>query len=177
MTRSKSQNQITATETATQPSPTSYPSELAVANGPRPYNGVAIRELTVNTPANQWPTSLDASVPEQCAAIFNAGNPPDVSVGLGEVITFVAVHWLIYLEEFEDEETGELRPGPVLTLYDRDGRTFRTTSQFAPRRLKAALELYSKNEWIKGITFVIRDRPSKRPGRHYHDIRIVVDSQ
>lgn len=157
--------------------PESLPELRETANGLQPYYGVPIRELTIDTPATGWPTSLNGHVPEQRAAIFNAGNPADVSVGLGETVTFTAVHWLIYLEEFEDVESGEIKPGPVLTLFDRDGKTFRTTSQFAPRRLKAALEWYTPEEWIKGITFVIRDRVSKRPGRHYHDIRIIVNAE
>lgn len=140
-----------------------------------PYYGCRIKELTIDTPATEWPTSLDRREPSQRAAVFNAGNPPDVSCELGKTVYFTAVHWLIYLSEFEDEETGEIKPGPVLTLFDREGKMFRSTSQFAPRRLKAALELYTPAEWVKGIRFMIQDRPSKRPGRHYHDIRIVLD--
>lgn len=138
------------------------------------YNGVRIRDLTIDTPASEWPTSLDRSVPEQRAAIFNAGNPPDFRVEVGQTVNFTAHHWLMYLDEFEDEETGELRPGPVLVLFDKDGKMMKSTSQFAPRRLKAALELYGPADWQRGITFIVQDRPSKRPGRHYHDIRIVI---
>jgi len=140
-----------------------------------PYFGCRIRELTLETSASEWPTSLDRTEPHQCAAIFNAGNPPDYRVEVGQSVKFVAHHWLMYLDEFRDEESGELKPGPVLVLYDRDGKTLKSTSQFAPRRLKAALELYTPADWQRGITFCIWDRPSRMPGRHYHDIRIVVD--
>lgn len=151
------------------------PSPAQPARGLAQYNGVRIAELTLDTPASQWPTSLDIAVPEQRAAVFAAGNPADVTCPTRGEIVFKAVHWLIYLSEFENEETGEVRPGPVLCLFGPDGKFFKSTSQFAPRRLKAALELYTAEEWIHGITFHITDRDSKRPGRHYHDIRIVVD--
>lgn len=171
--------QKNANETPAPAPETARPANLPVLregiNGLQPYYGVPIRDLRIDTPATEWPTSLDRRVPEQRAAIFAAGNPADVSCPLGGTITFTAVHWLIYLQEFLNEETGEVAPGPVLTLYDREGRTFRSTSQFAPRRLKAALELYSPDEWINGITFVVRDRPSKRPGRHYHDVRVAIE--
>lgn len=139
----------------------------------QPYNGVRIRDLTIETPAYDWPTSLDRNEPSQRAAIFAAGNPPDFRAEVGEKKLFVAHHWLIYMDEFMDEESGELKPGPVLVLYNADGQTLKSTSQFGPRRLKAALELYGREDWQRGITFQVWDRPSKRPGRHYHDIRIV----
>lgn len=138
------------------------------------YYGVPLRELTEDTPAHLLPTSLDVREPAQRAAVFAAGNPADVSVGVGETVHFIAHHWLIYVDMFTDQESGELRPGPVLVLYDEHGKTLKTTSQYGPRRLKAALELYGPDDWAAGIEFIIHDRPSKRPGRHYHDVRIAA---
>lgn len=148
--------------------------QLPQARSVAEYNGCRIRELTVDTPADQWPTSLDRREPSQRAAIFNAGNPADVTVGLGQSITFTAVHWLMYVDERQDEESGEVKQLGVLVLFDREGKTFKTFSQYAPRRLKAALELYAPTDWIRGVTFVVTDRASKMPGRHYHDIRISI---
>lgn len=141
------------------------------------YYGCRIRELAVDTPASDWPTSLDRRIPEQRAAIFAALNPPDYRVEVGQTLTITAHHWLIYLDEFEDSDSGEMRPGPVLVLYDHEGKMLKTTSQFAPRRLKAALELYGPEDWQRGITFIIRDRPSRKPGRHYHDLRIAIPDE
>lgn len=146
-------------------------------DSPVPYHGCRIRDLTPDTPASMWPTSLDKTEPSQRAAIFNAGNPADVTCPLGGKVTFTACHWLMYIDERMDEESGEVKALAVLVLFDCDGKTFKTFSQFAPRRLKAALELYAPDQWINGVTFVVTDRASKMPGRHYHDIRIVINPQ
>lgn len=138
------------------------------------YYGCRLRELTIDTPASDWPTSLDQREPEQRAAIFAAGNPPDFRVEVGQTVTVTAHHWLIYLDEFEDSDSGEIRAGPVLVLYDREGKMLKTTSQFAPRRLKAALELYGPEDWQRGITFIVSARPTRKPGQHYHDVRVAI---
>jgi hypothetical protein len=148
-----------------------------VVERPQNYHGCRIRDLTVDTRATDWPTSLDRAEPSQRAAVFNAGNPADVRIELGGSVCFRAHHWLMYAEERHDEESGELRTFATLVLFNAEGKTFKTTSQFAPRRLKAALELYSPEDWQRGVTFVVTDRASRMPGRHYHDIRIAVDQE
>lgn len=164
-------------QTAEQPTPRQEVVESLreIVDRPVGYNGCRIRDLTPDTPAHDWPTSLNRSVPEQRAAIFNAGNPADVRIEIGGCVKFTAHHWLMYAETREDEETGELRTFATLVLFNAEGKTFKTTSQFAPRRLKAALELYAPSDWQRGVTFVVTDRASRMPGRHYHDIRIALD--
>lgn len=132
-----------------------------------------LRQLTIDTPASEWPTSLDRRDPAHRALIFAAGNPPDVVVPTGGSVTIRAVHWLASCSELIDEESGEARTVYALTLFNVDGKMLRTTSAYALRRLRAALELYTPSEWAEGIDFVIRDRASRMPGRHYHDVRIL----
>lgn len=131
------------------------------------------RDLMVDadTPLHQCPTSLDVADPQQRALLFACGNPGDIEFDANGVACVRAVHWLIMPDEGEDPETGEVRQFARLVLIQADGRFFRTTSAFAPRRLRAALELYSPAEWAEGVTFIVSRRQSKR-GRTYHDFRV-----
>lgn len=132
--------------------------------------------LTPGMALTECPTSLNINDPVQRAMLFNAGNPADYQIQNGQPVRIKAVHWLAYPEERIDEKSGEVVQYGVLVLFDAAGKTFKTTSEYAPRRLRAALELYGAEEWRRGVTFEVTPRPSKRhPGGTYHDIRICVD--
>lgn len=143
---------------------------------PPPHNGVALRRLNIDTPVSEWPTSLDRRNRAHRALIFGALNPADVKLETGATVDFRAKDWLYYVDERLDPETGELRQMATLVLFDSAGRMFKTSSAFAPRRLQAAISLYSAEEWSAGITFRVTSRKSATPGRYYHDIRIVEDT-
>lgn len=134
--------------------------------------------ITPDMPITEVPTSLDIRDPRQRAMLFNVGNPADYQLNGQGQLTIKATHWVVYPESRTDEKSGEVRDYAVIVLIDHQGKTFKTTSEYAPRRLRAALELYSRAEWDAGVTFVVQPRPSKRhPGGTYHDIRIVIDEQ
>lgn len=138
---------------------------------PAPYCDTRSMTVTADTPLHMCPTSLDLTDARQRALAFACGNPGDLEFDSHGVARVRAVHWLIMPDEAEDPETGEIRQFGRLVLIQADGRFFRTTSAFAPRRLRAALELYSPAEWQLGIDFIITRRLSRR-GRTYHDFRI-----
>ena len=134
--------------------------------------------ITPDMPITEVPTSLDIRDPRQRAMLFNCGNPADYQLNGQGTLKIKATHWVVYPESRTDEKTGEVKDYAVIVLIDHDGKTFKSTSEYAPRRLRAALELYSRAEWDAGVTFVITPRPSKRhPGGTYHDIRIAIDEQ
>lgn len=138
-------------------------------------NGSSLtRHLTMDTPITECPTNLDPKNPAHRALLFAAGNPADHRIGSDNRCIITATHWLAYPDEREDPETGEVRQFATICLFDRNGKFFKTTSAYAPRRLKAAIELFTPADWSKGITFVVTVRlgQQKRP---YHDIRIIVD--
>ena len=108
--------------------------------------------------------------------MFAAGNPADYKFSEQGVCTITAHHWLIYPDERMDEETGEVRQFAVCVLFDAQGKFFKTTSLFAPRRMKAAIELFSPKDWQDGVTFIVRQRRGLT-GRTYHDIRVLVDQE
>lgn len=134
--------------------------------------------IAPDMPMTEVPTSLDIRDPHQRAMLFNAGNPADYQFNGQSQLVIKATHWVVYPESRTDEKSGEVRDYAVIVLIDHAGKTFKSTSEYAPRRLRAALELYSRAEWDAGVTFLITPRPSKRhPGGTYHDIRIVMDEQ
>lgn len=140
-------------------------------------NGSSLtRHMTLDTPITECPTNLDSRNPAHRALLFAAGNPADHRIGSDNRCIITATHWLAYPDEREDPETGEVRQFATIVLFDREGKFFKTTSAYAPRRLKAAIELFTPADWAKGITFIVTVRlgQAKRP---YHDIRIIVDEK
>ena len=106
--------------------------------------------------------------------MFAAGNPADHRIDSTNTCMVTAHHWLAYPDEREDPETGEVRQFATIVLFDKHGKFFKTTSAYAPRRLKAAIELFTPEDWARGVTFLITVRLSSQK-RPYHDIRVVVD--
>ena len=138
-------------------------------------NGSSLtRSLTIDTPITECPTNLDIHNPRERALLFAAGNPADYRIGAENSCIITAHHWLAYPDEREDPETGEVRQFATIVLFDKVGKFFKTTSAYAPRRLKAAIELFSAADWKNGITFVVTVRLSQQK-RPYHDIRVLVD--
>lgn len=156
-----------------QQGPLSYPPPVERTG----LNGSSMtRYMTIDTPITECPTNLDPKNPKHRALLFDAGNPADHKIDSDNRCVITATHWLIYPEEREDEETGEVRQFAVVVLFDKDGRFFKTTSQYGPRKMKAAIELFKSSDWERGVTFIITVRIGQRK-RPYHDIRVVVDEQ
>lgn len=142
----------------------------AVTNGPT-------RRLSSLVPApdarpEEWTTNLDVTTPRGKAMLIAACNPADVVIGEDDRLRFVATHYVVYPDEVLNRETGELEPCGVLALIDKDGRTFKTKSEYAPKSLHRVLKLYNEAEWARGMVFIITSRKSRGgPGR-YHDLRV-----
>lgn len=121
-------------------------------------------------------TNLDLATHRGKALFLNAGNPGDLALqGEGQV-RILATNFLLYPDMGTDPETGEERQFTRTVLFDAQGCTYRTTSEFVPRRMRAALALWSAEDWAKGIPFVITERRSRKTGRTYHDLRVEVMS-
>lgn len=134
-------------------------------------NGVVPWRPVMGTPLNQCPTNIDASTMRGRALLLAAGNPGDIEFDKNGRAEICATHWLVYPDEGENPETGEIGTYCRVVFFDSSGRTFRTTAAHGPSRLKAALEIFDPPDWIDGITFVITRRLGKRD-RWYHDIRL-----
>jgi hypothetical protein len=120
---------------------------------------------------DQCPTNLDLSTWQGKVLALAAGSPADLVIPDNGVLAITATHYFLFPDIGQDPESGEIKEFTRTVLYDREGRTYRTTSGHAPHRIKAILELISADEWAKGIPFVISERRSRATGRTYHDIR------
>lgn len=121
----------------------------------------------------EWPTTLDLSTPRGRALLIHAGNPADVQFEREDTVRFRACDFVVYPDPQTDRVTGEITQGCRVVLIDKDGRTFKTTSEYVAHRLAAVLQLYTVQEWRAGIPFVITRRPSKRhPGGSYHQLEV-----
>lgn len=137
-------------------------------------NGVVQWRPKVGTPLTECPTSLDLATQRGRALALAAGNPGDVEFDKSGIADITATDWLLYPDEGENPETGEVGVFIRLVLFDASGKTFRTTASHGPSRLKAALDLFDRADWVEGIPFRITRRLGKRD-RWYHDIRLHPD--
>jgi hypothetical protein len=120
-----------------------------------------------------WPTTLDLSTPRGRALLIHAGNPADVQFEREDTVRFRACDFVVYPDPQTDRVTGEITQGCRVVLIDKDGKTFKTTSEYVAHRLAGVLQLYTVAEWKAGIPFVITRRPSKRhPGGSYHQLEV-----
>lgn len=138
-------------------------------------NGSSLtRQMTIDTPITECPSNLDPSKPRDRALMFACGNPADYRIGPDNQCVITATHWIIYPNESEDPETGEVKQFATVVLFDRHGKFFKSSSAYAPRRMKSAIELYKPHEWERGVTFIVTVRLSQQK-RPYHDIRVALD--
>jgi hypothetical protein len=119
-------------------------------------------------------TNLDLTNPRDKVRFFNATNPPNLAFDENGVLAIHATHFILFPDEGEDPETGEVRQFTRAVLMDAEGNTASTTSAFAPRRLRAAMLLWGPEQWAAGIRFVLTERRSRKTGRTYHDLRVEV---
>lgn len=126
------------------------------------------------TGANVAPTNLDLSKPRGKAMMLKALSPGDVDLDDQGELRFRAIRYAIFNDTVLNQETGELVPAARLVLFDREGRTFRTTAESAAKKLALVLQMYSKEDWDQGIPFFIARRYSPRTKRFYQDITVEV---
>lgn len=125
----------------------------------------------IYTDMRQWPTNLNFADAREKVMAFNAGNPADIQLPQEGALRIIAHRFILIPEEREDEETSEVKQFATLVLFDAKGKTFKTSSAWAWRRAKAAVELFTQEEWDLGIPFKIQLKMSQRK-RPFHDIRI-----
>lgn len=119
------------------------------------------------------PTNLDLTTVQGKMTLYNALNPGDVAFDENGECHITARYYVVYPDEGIDQETGEVSQFNRTVLIDASGQIWRTTSAHAPHRIAAALDLFTAEDWERGIRFQVRERRSKKTGRTYHDIRIV----
>jgi hypothetical protein len=127
---------------------------------------------SLDAPVQDWRGNLDLSTWTGKALLVKAGSPSDMEFDDSGECRISATHWLIYPEEGVSRETGEVTLFARTVLFTADGRTFKTTSEFAPSRMRVAMELFSPEEWASGLPFVVRERKSRKTGRVYHDLTL-----
>lgn len=123
---------------------------------------------------HEWPTSLDLTTKRGKALLIACGNPSDIEFDKQGIAVVNAVDWLIMPDEGINPETGEVSEFARTCLVTAEGEVFRTTAAHAPKRLAAALQLFERSDWKKGIRFLVQKREGKR-GFVYHDIRLHPD--
>jgi len=121
-------------------------------------------------------TNLDLATPRGKAMLLAAMSPADIDFDAGGRAKILATNYVLLPDEGTDPETGEVRSFVRTILIGKDGLTYRSTSESMPRRLKAALALWTPAEWAAGILFVITERKSRKTGRTYHDLRVEWDA-
>lgn len=132
--------------------------------------------VTPDTPIDRCPTSLDLANPKHAALAIEAVGVPDVQLDQTGKCVIKATHYLVFGDWRTNEQTGEMEPIISTALIDADGRIFRTTGVYAPRAVRVAAELFSRQEWERGITFVISERMT-RDRRVAHHISVLVDAE
>lgn len=132
--------------------------------------------ITPDTPIERCPTSLDLANPRHVALAVEAVGVADVQLGPEGRAVVRACHYIIFGDWRTSEQTGAPEPIICTALIDREGRVFRTTGVFAPRAVRVAAELFSRQEWERGITFVITERMT-RERRVAHHISVLVDAE
>jgi hypothetical protein len=120
-------------------------------------------------------TNLDLATDKGRALFINAGCPGEIDFDENGTARILACHFVVYPDTGVNVETGEERAFSRTVLIDRHGKMYRTTSEYAPRRLRAAMALYSEEKWARGIPFIITQRRSRKTGRTYHDLRVEVE--
>jgi hypothetical protein len=123
---------------------------------------------------DEFRTNLKRDTPRGKAMLLNAMSPADIDLGPEGTVVFIAVAYVCYNDEVESQETGEVVRCVRTVFIDREGRTFRTTSESGLRKVAAMMAVYTPQEWAVGIAMRVTLRKSRLPGRHYHDIRVVV---
>lgn len=117
-------------------------------------------------------TNIDTSSLKGKALVFAAQSPGDIEFDERGMAFIEATNYCIFADTGLSAETGEVTVFARTVLYDKEGRTYRTTSENAPHRLAAACDMFGPEVWARGIPFTIRERKSRKTGRVYHDMRI-----
>lgn len=121
--------------------------------------------------------TLDLQTEDGKAALVAAGSPGDYAIPEGDRLRMTVCNVAIFWDQEVDEETGEVREFVRTCFYDRNGRTFRTSSPHAPHFVARCVDVYGYERFKAGLPITIAERRSKREKRVYHDFRIDLPAQ
>lgn len=127
------------------------------------------------TPLPLCPHNIDMNTHRGKALMLKAGSPGTIDMPDAGTLKMVCHNYIIIPDSQIDEKTGELKEFARCVFFDARGETFRTTAAHGPYRLKALCDMYTDEDWQRGIPLVISVRKSKR-GTTYHDIQIDIEA-
>lgn len=149
-------------------------STLAVHRQAEKPNGIL--HVNQDTLLADCPTNLDLSTPIGKALAFNALGESDYELTPEGPTRIEAVSYLVYPATMWNEETGEINEFSWIVLFDKLGKTVKTTSDVVKQRIIQVLSMYSPAEWKQGIKLLVVPRVSRKSKRVYHDVRIDMDA-
>jgi hypothetical protein len=118
-------------------------------------------------------TNLDLSTKKGAVALVNSATEGDLSFGEGGVLLMDMAYYVISVEEYPDEETGELRRGPRTVLIDPKGKTFVTTSAYVPLAMNRIVQSLAAGGLTLPVKVQLRERRSRKSKRTYHELRLI----
>lgn len=154
-----------------QPQP---PSDTVIVALSGPFSVRKLRELNEDTPITSCPTNLDLTTEAGLAALYNMAGRPEGEIHPGEGVKLLLRYWLLIPDEVPEGETGALVPVTRTILTDGNGKYVNSTSEVLPKRLKQLLMTVRPERLAEGVPIEVFSRRSKRPGMHYHDIRLLT---
>lgn len=120
--------------------------------------------------------TLDISTERGKAALVAAGSPGELSLDEIGRLEMTLTDFACFWDQEIDEETGEIREFVRSVFYSPDGRTFRTTSTFAPHFFARLVDVYGLERVQAGIPIRVCERVSRREKRRYHDFRVATEA-
>jgi hypothetical protein len=125
-------------------------------------------------PPENWPTSLDYTTARGQAMIVRLSGPPTMTVAEAGEKEYAVVDYLIHPAESVDEDTGELSQFVRCSLLLADGRTISTSGPLVCRKWLLILRMCGQPSEDRPIAVRFARRSSRRQGRIYDDIELVV---
>lgn len=157
-------------------SPVSRPQRTQLAEGEIAPLEENLSLITPATPLDRCPTNLDLADPKQAAIAVNAMGIPDVTLDkTGRAV--IKTRYVLSYGDWIPREDGTGYDAVIYTvLISKDGSMFKTSGVFGPRAARAALELFSRADWERGVTCVVTERQTAK-GRRAHSIQWLFDSE
>lgn len=149
-------------------------SKLAVHRQSEKPNGVM--NVPPDTLLADCPTNLDLKSEIGRALAFNALGESDYEITNTTPTRIEAVSYLVYPCEVWDEETGEINQFCWIVLFDKLGKTVKTTSDVVKKGIVQLLSMYSPAEWQQGIKLLVEPRVSRKSKRVYHAVKIDMEA-
>lgn len=119
--------------------------------------------------------TLDLSTERGKAALVAAGSPGELALDERARLDMVLCDFACFWDSEADEETGEVKEFVRSVFYAPDGRTFRSTSRFAPHFFARCVDVYGLERVQAGLPITVCERVSRREKRRYHDFKVATE--